>query len=78
VRYDDLIANPGQTVMQIYERFGFSLSSLYRMVLEEEEKADRYASSHFYSLEQTGLTRDEIVSTFREIFDRFKFDTMER
>jgi len=78
VRYDDLVADPAGTIAGIYERFGFEMSPAYVRVLQEEsEKAGRYQSRHAYSVEQTGLTRERILDTYQDVFDRFGFDTGE-
>lgn len=78
VRYDDLVADPGETIAGIYERFGFGMSPAYARVLQEEsEKARRYRSRHRYSVEQTGLTLERILATYQDVFDRFGFDTGE-
>jgi hypothetical protein len=78
VRYDDLVADPAGTVAGIYERFGFKMSPAYARVLQEEsEKARRYRSRHEYSVQQTGLSREQILATYQDVFDRFGFDTGE-
>ncbi|HDH96960.1 MAG TPA: sulfotransferase, partial [Proteobacteria bacterium] len=76
VRYDDFVKDPGGTVLKIYERFGFEVSDEYRKRLEEEtKKARAYKSRHVYSLEQFGLTKEEIVERYRDVFERFDFKT---
>jgi hypothetical protein len=78
VRYDDLVSDPAEAVAGIYERFGFEMSPAYAGVLQEEsEKARRYRSQHKYSLEQTGLSREQILVTYQDVFDRFGFDAGE-
>jgi hypothetical protein len=76
VKYDDLVADPELTMDRICGRLGFELSEAYRETLAEAARAARrYQSRHRYSLEGTGLTREQIVAQFQEIFDRFGFDT---
>ena len=41
------------------------------------ERERHYVSNHTYSLENMGLTREHLVSVFRDIFERFDFDTRE-
>lgn len=78
IRYDDLVADPQATVANIYNRFGFDLSTAYNRVLQSQaQKARRYRSRHQYTLEQTGLTRQRILDEYAEIFDRFGFETGE-
>jgi hypothetical protein len=76
VRYDDLVTDPAGTVTRIYARFGLEIGPEYAQVLESEAaRARTYRSRHTYSLEGTGLTREGIVSGFRDVFDRFGFPT---
>ncbi|NIV31747.1 MAG: hypothetical protein GWN58_20355, partial [Anaerolineae bacterium] len=78
VRYDDLVADPAGTVSRIYDHFGFEIGPTYAQILQAEtERARGYRSRHAYSLEGTGLTREGIVSQFRDVFDRFRFSTGE-
>jgi hypothetical protein len=79
VRYDDLVADPEATVRRIYDRLGLRLSPAYSEVLEQEaERARSYRSRHHYDIEEMGISREEIVETFREVFDRFGFEAEER
>jgi hypothetical protein len=74
LRYDDLIADPEQTVTAIYEQFGFEVSAAFAQTLHDEtERAKRYQSRHEYSLEEAGLTRDRISLEFGDILTRFSF-----
>jgi hypothetical protein len=78
VRYDDLVDDPAGTVSRIYERFGFEIDPAYAEILQvQAERARTYRSRHRYSLEGTGLTREEIVAEFQDVFDRFGFPTGE-
>ncbi|MFN2183669.1 MAG: sulfotransferase family protein [Anaerolineae bacterium] len=78
VRYDNLVDDPAGTVRSIYARFGFEVGPAYAEVLQAQaERARSYRSRHSYSLEGTGLTREGIVSQFRDVFDRFGFPTGE-
>ena len=75
VRYDDLVGDPEQTVADIYDRFGLDVSAAFAQVLREEtEKARNYHSLHRYSLRQMGLAHEQIVTAYRDVFDRFGFD----
>jgi omega-hydroxy-beta-dihydromenaquinone-9 sulfotransferase len=76
VRYDDLIADPERTMAGIYRHLGFEISTTFARVLQDEaNKARNYCSRHRYSLEKMGLTRERIVERFRDVFERFGFDT---
>lgn len=73
--YTALTANPGQTIIDLYERFGLSMTPAYRQILgKEAEKARSYKSGHAYSLEQFGLTREQLLEEYRDIFDLFGFE----
>jgi hypothetical protein len=73
-----MVANPEQMIRAIYERFGLEVSSAYAEVLWQETIAShQYQSRHDYSLQETGLTRKQITSRFRPVFNRFGFDTRE-
>jgi hypothetical protein len=40
----------------------------------QQEKARAYKSSHTYSAEHYGLTQQDILENYREIFDHYGFD----
>jgi hypothetical protein len=76
VRYDDLVADPEGTLADIYQHLGLPLNPTFASVLREEvARARQYRSKHRYSLEQMGLTREQILTDYRDVFDRFGFDT---
>jgi hypothetical protein len=78
LKYTDLVQNPEQTVVNLYERFGFDMHPQFRQTLREEaENARQFKSRHVYSLEQTGFTREQVISEYKDIFERFGFDTMD-
>ena len=73
--YDNLVHQPKKIVEGFYNRFGFSLSNGFQAILEEaDQKAKNYKSSHSYSFEKMGLSREQILSLFSDTFDRFGFD----
>lgn len=76
VRYDDLIRHPQRTVAEIYGRFGFDIAPDFARVLEAEAaRAQHFRSRHEYDLEALGLSRERIVTNFRDVFERFRFPT---
>jgi hypothetical protein len=78
VRYDDLVADPEGTVSEIYDSFGFPLSTGFGRVLQAEaEESRQYRSRHEYSLEAFGLSRARILDEYEEVFQRFGFDMEE-
>ena len=75
ISYTTLVEKPEQTVIELYDRFGITVSPAYGQALrKEQEKERRYKSAHAYSLEQCGLTPEAIVKKYESIFDRFGFD----
>lgn len=79
VRFNDLVNDADQTVMDIYDRFDLELPPHFARILEEEaESARNYESEHTYSLAETGLEHDQIVAEFADVFERFDFDPQRR
>ena len=75
VNFEDLVRDAERTVAGIYDRFGFEMTPGFAQVLREEAEAARsHTSRHEYRLEEMGLTREQIVTAFGDIFDRFGFD----
>ncbi|MFO7558363.1 MAG: sulfotransferase [Desulfobacterales bacterium] len=74
--YDMLVRDPGAFVTNIYNRFGFDMSESFQSLLDREtRKIKNYSSRHAYSLDEYGLTAEQIVHYFKPIFDRFEFST---
>lgn len=75
ISYPRLMADLEGTVRELYRRFGLHLAPAYEQVVRaEHKKARSYTSSHRYSLEQFGLSREEIVREYEDIFERFGFE----
>ncbi len=75
VKYDDLVADPGKVVTDIYNHFGFEIGPRFARLLEREtQKAQGYKSKHTYSLKEMGLTKQRIIRTFKFVFERFGFE----
>ena len=76
VNFNDLVTDAAGVVREIYERFGWELSPAYERVLRRAtRRARRHESEHEYSLEEMGLTENQIVSGYKDVFERFEFDT---
>ncbi len=79
VNYEDLILRPSKVIQTVYQNLGLELTSKYLEILRDEEaKVTDFESGHVYSIDQFQLTREQIVSDFRNIFERFGFDTREQ
>lgn len=76
VKFDDLIADPEGVVRTIYQHFGLEISQTFAATLREEaRRARRYKSRHVYRLEDMGLSREHILTTYRDVFERWDFAT---
>jgi len=61
-------------VLEIYERFGWEVDPAFRVQLTEDTHRGKvYKSHHSYSMEEFGLTEEDIRSRFRELNARFGF-----
>ena len=79
VKYDDLMQSPDAVFRSIYSRFGYPGSEALETILREAVATARtHSSSHEYSYEAMGFTREQIVREFAHIFARFDFDTQEK
>ena len=75
IRYNDLVSHPEKTIHGAFQRFRFRLSTEFLSILKQEEQiAKEYTSSHRYSIDDTHLTKEHIVSDLHDIYDRFGFD----
>ncbi len=76
VNFNDLVNNARQTVRGIYDRFGLELSPAFDDILRQAARRARsHESEHEYTLQEMGLTREQIVARYRDVFERFNFDT---
>jgi hypothetical protein len=74
--YEELASDPRGVIMGMYEKFGFDMSPAFDDVLAQANIAAKtYKSKHRYSLKKIGLTRQQLIQTFRLVIDRFGFDT---
>jgi hypothetical protein len=78
VNLNHLVNDARATVRKIYDRFGLEISPEFDEILRQAtERARNHESRHVYSLQEMGLTYDQIVTTYRDVFERFGFDTRE-
>jgi hypothetical protein len=76
VNFNDLVGHTRETVREIYQRLGFEISPTYDHILREAtERSRSHESDHEYSLQEMGLEWEQMVNTFRPVFERFGFDT---
>jgi len=75
VRYEDLVNEPDRVLGRIYSEFRYPESDAVESILRDAVKAAcTHTSKHVYSLEAMGLTREQIVREFAQVFDRFGFE----
>jgi hypothetical protein len=75
LKYDDLLANPQETVLKIYKQFGWEPSTeLLEKLSHEHARSKNYKSSHTYSLEQYGFTKEQIYGELKEEMDEIGFE----
>ena len=66
--------DPQRVIRDIYDRLGFQISPQFARALREEtERARSYRSTHSYSLEQHGLSREQVLAEYGDIVERFGF-----
>jgi len=76
IKYNDLIQKPEETVQHIYKHFGYAMRDKFRQSLKQTvTEAQKFSNNHTYSLEEMGITRQQILDTYSDIFERFGFDT---
>jgi omega-hydroxy-beta-dihydromenaquinone-9 sulfotransferase len=76
LRYEDLIERPDAIFRSLYRHFGYPQSSELEQILGDAVAETRaHVSMHNYNYEEMGFTREQIVSEFANIFERFGFDT---
>jgi hypothetical protein len=69
IPYVDLIKDPKDTVLKIYNQLQLDITPTFLNKLESEtQKARKYSSKHTYSLEQYGFNKDEIYNELNFIF----------
>ncbi len=75
VDYRDLTRELGATVERIYTQFGLPISADFAAVLAEEDaKAKRYRSTNRYTLEEMGLSVEQLAEAFADIAPLYGFE----
>ena len=76
VNFNDMVRDARGVVTEIYERFGLELSPTFDETLRRAtERARNHESEHDYSLQEMGLTPEQLLNEYRQVFERFDFDT---
>ena len=75
LRYDDLIHNPKSLIRDFYLRFGYDHQhELDDAFTEGIKTTEARRGEHDYSYEEMGYTREGIIKTYHDIFERFDFE----
>ena len=71
--YNDLTRQTAHTLQNLLERFNLPLSSEFKQRLDlADKKSKDYKSDHQYSLEEPGLSQEEITRLFATVYDHFQ------
>ncbi|MEZ4271290.1 MAG: sulfotransferase [Myxococcota bacterium] len=69
ITYKDLLAEPRQVVLKLYERLELEPTAAFTQALSQStSEARAYHSQHHYSLEQFGLSKKDVYEPLAEIF----------
>lgn len=75
LNYDDLVRYPEEIIRKIYLNFGYDESTgLKKIIKRAIEETRTYRSDHKYNYEQMGYSRELILNTYKDVFERFNFD----
>jgi len=76
--YKKLIGDPIAEAKKFYAQFGYDYKHEIDEAFTEGIKAtEARLSDHDYSYEEMGFTREQIIETYADIFERFGFDKRE-
>jgi hypothetical protein len=78
VKYDELMSQPDEVVIDLYQWMGLPLSEDYNKVLEQETQQQKtFRSKHQYDLAEMGLSEEMIFTEYEEVFQYYEFETHE-
>ncbi|MEO0537392.1 MAG: sulfotransferase [Cyanobacteria bacterium P01_A01_bin.123] len=74
VRYEDLIDDPKGTIERIYATLGLTMTETYAQTLAKTVvQTKQYQSAHRYSLEEFGLSKQDIYAELSDMFEACGF-----
>jgi omega-hydroxy-beta-dihydromenaquinone-9 sulfotransferase len=74
VKYDDLVLDPETIIRDIYAHFQLTLTPEFNEILHEEAiLAHSFKGASPGVLEKQGFTKEQVVTEFRDLIDRFGF-----
>ncbi len=75
LKYEDLIENPHDEMIKIYRHFNMNVSDEFDSRLKKASgRSKSYKSGHTYSLEQYGMTKEEVYTPLQSIFKKYNFE----
>lgn len=75
IRYDELVQNPKRVVSDLYQHLGEEMSGSFDALLTDATSLQReHRSKHEYSLEEYGLTEDEVYEELKDVFEAYGFE----
>ena len=78
VNFHRMVDQAEKTVEEIYEQLGLEMGADFQELLHRRAvAARRHKSRHDYALNEVGLSRQEILTGFAAVFERFGFDRQE-
>lgn len=78
IKYDELLSQPDEVVMDMYQWMGLPLSETFAETLEKETHQQKtYRSKHEYDLEEMGLSEEMIFQEYEDVFQYYEFETHE-
>jgi hypothetical protein len=70
VGFEELIQDPEQVVERIYDHFSLPMSEAFRVRLRRAiRKAEDHEGMHCYSLEEYGLSEQEVYDALQDVFE---------
>lgn len=77
IRYENLVENPLETVQTIYEYFQLKIDAnvLDNLCIYLDNYHRKYTSKHYYSLEEFGISKDQIYEKMQDIFVAYGFES---
>lgn len=75
VKFEEMIRDPQATLTAIYRHFDLEIIPAFATILQQEtERTRTYKSEHVYSLEEMGFTREEILDTYSDVFEKWGYE----
>ncbi len=72
IKYNELVKAPKETVLKIYNQFNFEVTpKLLERLDQATRKAKKYKSGHSYSLEQYGLSEQEVYNLMKPVYEEY-------